>query len=131
MFLLVIFIVLVVIRLLQVNTAYFPKVIRWIAYLYYVIITIVFIIGSHRIHTKYNMYDGPVIHEGWEVNTSWTFLFSFLYFIPLIMIILWTFIRTFQHNKKHRRRYIIWTLFALLGSFFLFVLFNLVYGLRP
>ncbi|GAB4074460.1 hypothetical protein GCM10028778_19630 [Barrientosiimonas marina] len=131
-FLVVIIILLLVISLLIKESALYNKWVKMAVALYYTLITIVFITGRHRIHEKYNMYDGPVIPEGWDVNSNWAFWFSFAFIIPIGILVLYAIIRKIKPLEKNR-----WTQFtiAVLLSgiilFFLYIIFNLAYGLRP
>jgi len=80
-FLVVIIILLLVISLLIKESALYNKWVKIFVILYYILVTTVFINGHHRIHEKYNMYDGPVIPEGWDVNSNWASWFSFAFII--------------------------------------------------
>ena len=69
------------------ETALYNKWIKMLVLLYYTLITIVFINGHHRIRKKYNMYDGPVIPEGWDLKANWAFWFSFAFIVPFGILI--------------------------------------------
>lgn len=100
--------------------------------IYYIIITTVFIIGRQHIHKKYQMSDGPVIPEGWEINSSWTSIFSIVFMFPLTIFVFYGIIQASKSMEKRRWLYLVITLSVSgLILFALFILFNLVYGLRP
>lgn len=76
--------------------------------LYYTLITIVFINGHHRIRKKYNMYDGPVIPEGWDIKANWAFWFSFAFIIPFGILIFYAIIqKKMRMEKSHWIHFII------------------------
>ena len=108
---------------------------KWVKILvtsYYLIITFVFIYGYHRIHEKYNMYDGPVIPEGWDVNSNWAYGFSFAFIIPIAILFLYAIIQNIKPMEKNRWTYFIKAiLLSVIVLFFLFSIFNLAYGLSP
>ncbi|WP_158231921.1 hypothetical protein [Sporosarcina sp. P10] len=99
---------------------------------YYLIITFVFIYGYHRIHKKYNMYDGPVIPEGWDVNRDWAYWFSFAFIIPIAILVLYAIIQKIKPMEKDRWTYFIKAIsLSVIVLFILFSIFNLAYGLSP
>src|SRR5690625_2443506 len=99
--------------------------------LYYSLITIVFINGHHRIHVKYNMYDGPVIPEGWDVNSNWASWFSLAFIIPIGILVLYAIIRKIKPIDKNSWTHFI-TAFLLSGIilFFLYIVFNVAYSMK-
>src|SRR5699024_5145629 len=92
-FLVVIFVLLLVITLLIKESLLYKQWIKLLIILYYTLITVIFIVGYHRISTTYNMYDGPVIHEGWEVKSKWASWFSFAFVLPLGALMVYTIFR--------------------------------------
>jgi len=131
-FLVVIIILLLVISLLIKESALYNKWVKMLVILYYSLITIVFINGHHRIHVKYNMYDGPVIPEGWDVNSKWASLFSFAFIIPIGILVLYAIIRKIKPMEKSRWiHFIIALLLSGIILFILYIIFNVAYGLRP
>lgn len=120
------------ISLLIKESALYSKWVKVVVPLYYLTITIVFINGHHHIQEKYNMYDGPVIPEGWDVNSNWAFWFSFAFIIPIGILVLYAAIRKNKANEK--KRWTDFTIALLLSSiilFFLFIIFNIAYGMKP
>src|SRR5699024_2393689 len=106
----------------------FPKWVRIIVGAYYLVITTIFITGHHLIHEKYNMYHGPVIHDGWEVNSNWAFFFSFVYIIPMGILVFYTFLYKVKASEglpKQWTRPVIFLIIWAAVLFFLFVLFNI------
>ncbi|MFA9558283.1 hypothetical protein ACERII_13330 [Evansella sp. AB-rgal1] len=132
MFIFIIMLLLLVTFLLIKESALFNKWFILLVGAYYVVVSFIFINGYHRIHEKYNMYNGPVIPEGWEVNSNWAFTFSFLYIIPIAMLIFFVLLKKIQPMTK--KQWIDFFLYVLLSGvilFGLFVIFNFAYGMRP
>lgn len=127
-----IMICLIVLGLLTYASAYFHRWVRVLLGLYYSVISFVFIYGRHRIHLTYNMYDGPVIDEGWSVNSNWASSFSFAFLIPLLILLIYIGLRKVNFSSMKRWQQV---LLVILISFFsllpLYFVFNLVYGMRP
>ncbi|MCM3617675.1 hypothetical protein M3936_08785 [Sutcliffiella horikoshii] len=133
MFIVVIIILLLVVSILITGFTLYNKWIKMLVILYYIVITTIFIDGYHHIHEKYNMYDGPVIPEGWEVNSNWAFLFSFAYIIPIGILLLYGLIQKLKPLKLNKSRivFVVAILISIVIMFVLFVIFNIAYGLRP
>lgn len=111
----------------------FNNIVKTVVVLYYIVITTIFINGYHRIHEKYNMYNGPVIPEGWEVNSNWAFLFSFIFIIPIWVLLLYVFLKKIR-PMNIKKRWIDFIIASMIGSvilFVLFIVFNLAYGMSP
>ncbi len=118
--------------LLFSGKALYNKWLKILVTFYYLIITFVFIYGYHRIHKKYNMYDGPVIPEGWDVNRDWAYWFSFAFIIPIAILVLYAIIQKTKPMEKNRWTYFINAIsLSVIVLFILFSIFNLAYGLSP
>ena len=131
-FIVVIIHLLLVLFLLFKKSALYNKWVKILVLLYYIPITIIFINGYHRINEKYNMYDGPVINEGWEVKSKWASFFSYAFIAPIGILVLYTIIRKIKPMEKSRWiHFIITLLLSIIILFVLFVLFNIVYGISP
>lgn len=133
MFIVVILVLLLVVSLLMKESALFNTLVKAIVVLYYIVITAIFINGYHRIHEKYNMYDGPVIPEGWSVSSDWAFSFSFAFIIPVWLLVLYVLFKKMKplEIKKRWADFIIAFMLSNVVSFVLFVIFNLAYGMSP
>lgn len=132
MFIVVIIHLLLVIALLIKESALFNKWIKMLISLYYTLITIIFITGHRRIHIKYNMDEGPVIQEGWEVSSNWAFTFSFAFILPLAILTVYIIVRKVKPAKNNRwMPFILGLLLSGIILFILFMIFNIAYGMRP
>ncbi|PIC76150.1 hypothetical protein CSV74_12840 [Sporosarcina sp. P19] len=123
---------MLVMSLLFSGKALYNKWVEILVTFYYLIITFVFIYGYHRIHKKYNMYDGPVVPEGWDVNRDWAYGFSFAFIIPIAILVLYAIIQKIKPMEKDRGTYFIKAIsLSVIVLFILFSIFNLAYGLSP
>ncbi|ARF17898.1 hypothetical protein SporoP17a_11805 [Sporosarcina ureae] len=123
---------MLVMSLLFSGNVLYNKWVKTLVTFYYLIITFVFIYGYHHIHEKYNMYDGPVIPEGWDVNRNWAYGFSFAFIIPIAILFLYAIIQKIKPMEKDRWTYFIKAiLLSVIVLFILFSIFNLAYGLSP
>ncbi|PIC56455.1 hypothetical protein CSV80_14490 [Sporosarcina sp. P12(2017)] len=123
---------MLVMSLLFSRKVLYNKWVKTLVTFYYLIITFVFIYGYHRIHKKYNMYDGPVIPEGWDVNRDWAYWFSFAFIIPIAILVLYAIIQKIKPMEKDRWTYFIKAIsLSVIVLFILFSIFNLAYGLSP
>ncbi|WP_130858614.1 hypothetical protein [Gracilibacillus phocaeensis] len=133
MFIVLCLILLLLLGLLLKESAMFPIVIKALVVLYYMVVTPIFITGYHRIHEKYNMNDGPVIPEGWDVSSDWTFSFSFAFIIPIWLLVIFVLFRKMKptRGKNSWLDFIVACLFSGAILFIPFVIFNLAYGMSP
>lgn len=131
-YIIVIIILLLVIALFIKEANLYSKRIKILTGIYYGVITSVFITGHRRIKEKYQMYEGPVIPEGWEVQSSWASSFSLAFIIPLSILVVYTLTQKVKVIENKRGIYLLIAL-PLCGFilFSLFMLFNIAYGLRP
>lgn len=131
----------VVILLLFLISMYFlllkeKRVVRFLLILYFTMLSILFLTGISRITEEYHLYQGPVPDEGFRALSDWVGKFSYLFIIPVFLVVAYV---TFKVAKKVIQNprvrisvYLLWLVFLLAVSFVSFFIFVLIfYGFAP
>lgn len=103
---------------------------------YFSLLSIVFLPGINYISSKYHLDDGPALEGGFEILFKWVSAFSYLYIIPLFLVVAYRIFRVTPSlfDKKWVRVVMFVFLIAVLVfigyiSFFIFTL--IFYGFAP
>ncbi|MCF6139249.1 hypothetical protein [Pseudalkalibacillus berkeleyi] len=126
---LVIMLIFILIPVLFLKTI--NKYLKAVIYVYFTVVTVVFIQGREKIHDKY--YDVPVPDLYWDKNSKWVGDVSYYYFIPVAILFSYIFYKWFQSTKSPLSK-VVWTItfIIVICLFFIFTfIFNFGYGYRP
>jgi hypothetical protein len=129
-YLLLIPLLIIVIYILHRSKA-FPKVVKFIGYGYYFVLTLVFIIVKERISFIYK--GSPDLDIYWEKNSNWADIALFLYLVPAALILFMVVFYRFKKEKDFKRK-LLMLLFLVVGLGLLFVYafcFSMAFGYSP
>ena len=122
---------LVVIAILS-RSEVFSKVVKYISFGYYFVLTVVFIIVRERIYDLYHK-GSPIPDIYWDKNSNWADLGMFLYLVPTAIIFLILCLSWFKGQKDFKGEMLM-VLFFIVGVALLFVysfFFSMSLGYSP
>lgn len=128
-FLLIPLLLVAIAMLIQADV--FSKVVKYIGFGYFFVLTLVFIIVRERISYLYEHPPIPDIY--WDKNSNWADMGMFLYLVPTAVIFLILCFSWFKREKKLKERILIF-LFFVTGLILIFgyaFFFSLGFGYRP
>lgn len=110
----------------------FSKVVKYIGFGYFFVLTLVFIIVRERINHLYHK-GLPIPDIYWDKNSNWSDIGMFLYLVPTAVIFLILCFSWFKRERKLKERILIF-LFLVIGLAIIFgyaFFFSLGFGYRP
>ncbi|MFB6466817.1 hypothetical protein ACE38V_08325 [Cytobacillus sp. Hz8] len=122
---------LVVVAFILHPSRVFPKIIKYIGYGYFFVLTLVFIIVRERISYLYEHPPIPEIY--WEKNSDWSDIGLLLYLVPTAVIFLIFCFSWFKREKDSKGK-ILMLFFFVVGLVLLFVyafFFSMTLGYSP
>ena len=123
---------IIVFAIISRSEAY-SKTIKYISYGYFLILSLVFIIIRERIRFKYE--HPPISDIYWEKNSVWCEIAMLLYLVPAAIILIFSYIKWIQKEKKLKKEklltlpFLILSLLILLAAYIFY--FSFILGYRP
>ncbi|MFG6117244.1 hypothetical protein ACGTN9_18990 [Halobacillus sp. MO56] len=122
---------LVVIAMLN-RSEVFSKIVKYIGYGYFFIVSLIFIVVRERIYALYHK-GSPIPEIYWEKNSNWADIGLLLYLVPTVIIFLILSLSWFKREKDLKGK-ILMFVFLVVGMAVLFgyaFFFSMSLGYRP
>jgi len=122
---------LIVVAIILHRSKAFPNIVKYIGYVYFSVLTVVFIIVRERISYLYEHPPIPDIY--WEKNSDWSEIGRLLYLVPTAVVFLMICLSWFKKEKDLKGKFLM-LLFFVVGLVLLFVyafLFSMTLGYSP
>ncbi|UFU01076.1 hypothetical protein KO561_09125 [Radiobacillus kanasensis] len=108
---------------------------KWIGVGYYILLSIVFLIGDLYITDKYHLHEGPVPEQGFATHIDWVSIFGYFFIIPMIFLIAytgWKWLKSIRSiGLRIFLRVLLITLLLGMGYISLFIFVLIFYGFAP
>lgn len=109
---------LVVIAILN-RSEVFSKVVKYIGFGYFFVLSVIFILVRERIYNLYHT-GSPIPDIYWEKNSNWADVGVFLYLVPIVIILLILCFSWFKEQTDFKGKLLI-VVFFVVGIGILFV----------